>query len=447
MCPSRGESLIAMDKRDTIFRYIRWAVVSLCVLTVLAVLSYWLRRQAYAPDRAVYGYFEIVGSVLAFTFAANALVRFRGKHDRVALLLANGFVLSGVLETYSGLKFAFSPVAAAEGALSTPLVWIVVRTFLAVVMLVALYVEKRLPQPRSPRREMISASVLVVAVIYLTTVFYLAAGSLGLPESVSLQPASSLVPRPRQLLPAALFLMAAMGFHRRLKDTATWFDRAIYIAAGMNAFSHFFASQSELLMDAPAVVAQLLRVSSYAIVLGGALLDNVRLFDQVRQLASSDALTGLANYRRFLDVLNAEMERSGRTRRPFAVVFLDLDGLKRINDTFGHAVGSRAIVRMGDTLRSLCRTVDTAARYGGDEFALILPETTAEAAAYVVQRINARLAEDTESPALSASIGVAVYPQHGNSLEKLLATADKVLYAVKRQQRRKNGRKLKDAAA
>jgi diguanylate cyclase (GGDEF)-like protein len=192
----------------------------------------------------------------------------------------------------------------------------------------------------------------------------------------------------------------------------------------------------------------LLRVSSYAIVLGGALLDNVRLFDQVRHLASSDALTGLANYRRFLDVLNAEMERSGRTRRPFAVLFLDLDGLKRINDTFGHAIGSRAIFRMGEILRSHCRTVDTAARYGGDEFALILPETTAEAAASVVQRINARLAADTEEPRLSASIGVAVYPQHGDTLEKLLATADKVLYAIKRRQRRHGGRRhWKDAAA
>ena len=130
------------------------------------------------------------------------------------------------------------------------------------------------------------------------------------------------------------------------------------------------------------------------------------------------------------------------------MVFLDLDGLKRINDTMGHAVGSRAIVRMGDILNSLCRTVDTAARYGGDEFALILPETNAESAARVVERINARLAEDRESPPLSASIGVAVYPQHGTTLENLLATADRVLYAVKRHQRRKNGRKSwKDAAA
>lgn len=427
-------------RRDFVLKILRWAGVSALTLGVLAAVSFWLRRQPYEADRAIYGYFEIVGSVLAFTFAANALVRFRGKHDRVALLLAHGFIVTGVLETLSGLTLYFRLGGSSTASLTMPLMWIVGRTFLAALLLVALYVEHRLPQPRNPRREMIGAIALVIAVIYLTAAFYLAVGELGLP-ALAFHSSSSLVPRPRQLLPAALFLFAAFGFHRRLKYTATAFDRAIFIAAGMNALSHFFASQAELLMDAPAVLSQLLRVSSYAIVLGGALLDNVRLFDQVRHLASSDALTGLANYRRFLDVLNSEMERSGRTRRPFAVLFLDLDGLKKINDKFGHAMGSRAICRMGEILRSHCRTVDTAARYGGDEFALILPETTAEAASSVVERINACLAADTEAPRLSASIGVAVYPQHGDTLEKLLSTADKVLYAVKKRQRRQGGRR------
>lgn len=442
-----GGSLAKLLRRDSVLKALRWAGVSVLSLGVLAALAYWLRRLPYEADRGTYGYFEIVGSVLAFTFAANALVRFRGKHDRVALLLTHGFIVTGILESFSGLKVYFRLADSAAASLPMPLVWVVVRTFLAALMLVALYVEHRLPQPRSPRREILGSIVLVIGVIYLTAVFYFAVGALGLPL-MSVQPSSWLVPRPRQLLPAVLFLLAAIGFRRRLKDTATAFDHAIYIAAGMNALSHFFASQTELLMDAPAVLAQLLRVSSYAIVLGGALLDNVRLFDQVRHLASSDALTGLANYRRFLDVLNSEMERSGRTRRSFSVLFLDLDGLKKINDTFGHAVGSRAICRVGEVLRSHCRTVDTAARYGGDEFALILPETGAEAAARVVERINAQLASDSESPRISASIGVAVYPKHGNTLEKLLATADKVLYAVKKRQRRNGGRKpWKDAAA
>src|SRR6266850_1878430 len=107
-------------------------------------------------------------------------------------------------------------------------------------------------------------------------------------------------------------------------------------------------------------------VLGYTVALGGALLDNARLFEQVRHLAVSDPLTGLANYRRLLDVLENETERTDRTGRLFSVLLLDLDELKKINDSYGHLVGSRAICRLADILRIHCRAVDTAARYRGD---------------------------------------------------------------------------------
>lgn len=154
---------------------------------------------------------------------------------------------------------------------------------------------------------------------------------------------------------------------------------------------------------------------------------------QAQLLTITDPLTGLGNYRRILDVLSAEIERSGRTRRPFAVLLLDLDGLKKINDRYGHLAGSRALCRIGDVLRLSCRAVDTAARYGGDEFAVILPETTTSAAAFVANRIRERIATDSEQPTLSASIGVAVYPQDGETFEDLLQAADRELYKSKSQ--------------
>lgn len=163
------------------------------------------------------------------------------------------------------------------------------------------------------------------------------------------------------------------------------------------------------------------------------LTNRKRAEEQAQLLAITDPLTGLGNYRRIFEVLRAEIERSRRTQRPFAILLLDLDGLKKINDSHGHMVGSRALQRVGDVIRFFCRAIDTAARYGGDEFAVILPETGARAAASVASRICERIATDNEEPPLSASAGVAVYPRDGETIEALLETTDRELYRMKRR--------------
>ena len=105
--------------------------------------------------------------------------------------------------------------------------------------------------------------------------------------------------------------------------------------------------------------------------------------------------------------------------------------MKRINDRHGHLTGSRALCRLAEVLRGASRSIDTAARYGGDEFALILPETDAAAARQVGARIAERLAAEGEKPALTVSAGVATYPGDGDSVNALLAAADRVLYEAK----------------
>ena len=155
------------------------------------------------------------------------------------------------------------------------------------------------------------------------------------------------------------------------------------------------------------------------------------LENHLRRQAAKDALTGLANYRYLVDILDTEIRRSKRTGREFALLLLDLDGLKQINDRYGHVTGSQALCRVADILCMSCRDIDTAARFGGDEFALVLPETGTEAASLVAHRIRERLAKDHGKPKLSVSVGIALYPVDGDKLDTLIGVADVALYAAK----------------
>ena len=158
------------------------------------------------------------------------------------------------------------------------------------------------------------------------------------------------------------------------------------------------------------------------------------LEEELRHQASTDSLTGLANHRRLFEALHAEICRSKRTGREFSLLMLDLDGLKKINDQFGHLVGNRALCRLGQILRSTAAglsilrhaTVVTSSPS-------VLPETGIGAATLVARRICELLDADGEAPALSVSLGIASYPREADTIGTLLYAADKALYVMKDQ--------------
>jgi diguanylate cyclase (GGDEF)-like protein len=234
---------------------------------------------------------------------------------------------------------------------------------------------------------------------------------------------------PFEYLCFPFLVWAALRFGRRKAATAS---AGLAIVAAWGTYNGFgpFARSSEnaslLLLQSFMAITALT-----ALVLAAESTEHRRAEEHVRHLADSDPLTGLANYRRLVDALDSEIKRYNRSRIPFAILLLDMDQLKKINDTYGHLVGSRALCRLADTLRLNCREIDVAARYGGDEFVLLLPEASANAALHVAQRISDRLRNDGLEPALSASIGVASYPTDGGTLEELLSAADRALYANK----------------
>ena len=155
---------------------------------------------------------------------------------------------------------------------------------------------------------------------------------------------------------------------------------------------------------------------------------------ELESLANTDPLTGLYNLRYLQQALRQMLDLQKRYEHPFAVLLLDIDGLKRVNDAFGHAAGDRVLMQVALALRRSIRAVDTAARLGGDEFCVLAVHQTSKGAEILGERLAAAVEADTEAPegaAVSVSIGVVSCPEHGDEGERLLDTADRAMYRAK----------------
>jgi diguanylate cyclase (GGDEF)-like protein len=166
-------------------------------------------------------------------------------------------------------------------------------------------------------------------------------------------------------------------------------------------------------------------------------LENARLYESARSLADRDPLTGFYNHRALYERLGEEFVRSRRAHRPLSLLMLDLDDFKLVNDTFGHQFGDRCLVHLAEVVKSTLRASDVSARYGGDEFAVILPDTDEVAAQGVAERITDELARnplvaDGRGPVpVSVSIGVAALAADVRTPTDLVGAADARMYAAK----------------
>jgi diguanylate cyclase (GGDEF)-like protein len=160
-----------------------------------------------------------------------------------------------------------------------------------------------------------------------------------------------------------------------------------------------------------------------------------RARDAAIRLSTIDALTGLYNRSYFFTALEREIARGDRSGRAFCLVMLDLDDLKAVNDRFGHIAGDQVLRGVADLVRGGVRKIDTAARYGGDEFVALLPETDPTGGWVVAEKIRQTVTEQGlpgVEPGPTVSVGVVSYPADGRSADALLVSADRAMYASKR---------------
>jgi diguanylate cyclase (GGDEF)-like protein len=168
----------------------------------------------------------------------------------------------------------------------------------------------------------------------------------------------------------------------------------------------------------------------------GVALENASLHDQLRRQATTDELTGLANHRRFQEVLREEARRTARSGRPLTLVMLDIDNFKRVNDTHGHPQGDEVLREVAAALRRTCRVTDQPARYGGEELAVVLPDTDLDGGRVVAEAIR-RAVKALELPVdgggtlrVTASLGVSTLAAGGDACS-VIAAADAALYEAK----------------
>lgn len=214
-----------------------------------------------------------------------------------------------------------------------------------------------------------------------------------------------------------------------MPDTLAAIALPVFYAEQLHGILYFESSTPVDFSD-----EELLLVRTLADLIAGA-LHNALTFQKAQEQAITDGLTGVKTHRFFMEALSAEWKRSTRAGRAFALVIMDLDRFKFVNDFYGHLEGDLVLQRVGHILETNCRRSDVVARYGGDEFVILMPETNMEHARQLASKLRGWVASDPllREKNISASFGIACYPLHGSSPQELIQVADASMYLSKHQ--------------
>ncbi len=214
-----------------------------------------------------------------------------------------------------------------------------------------------------------------------------------------------------------------------MADTSSAIGLPIFFAEQLHGVLYVESTQ-----DIDFTAEEILLLGTLADLIAGA-LHNALTFQKAQEQAITDGLTGVKTHRFFMEALSAEWKRSTRAGRAFALVLMDLDRFKFVNDFYGHLEGDLVLQRVGHILEANCRRSDVVARYGGDEFVILMPETSMEQARQLASKLRSWVCADNllREKNVSASFGIACYPLHGSSPQELIQVADASMYLSKHQ--------------
>jgi diguanylate cyclase (GGDEF)-like protein len=235
----------------------------------------------------------------------------------------------------------------------------------------------------------------------------------------------------------AVFSAADVAIDRRVPDNTPAAALGFPLSCRGRTIGALVAIDRSPCVSPPRFAAPTLSALLASIEPGAIALENALRVQRAEALSVTDDLTQLYNSRYLSQVLRRETKRASRSGRPLSLLFVDLDGFKSINDTHGHLFGSRALVEAASVIRASARETDMVARFGGDEFALILPDTGSEGAAAVGDRVRDRIAAfsflraDGLNIRLTVSVGVATLPDVAATADGLIQAADEAMYWVK----------------